>query len=180
MDFIWLYISEESIFLMNPHKQTSRMNVKETFCHMMAPTFNRTLHKWDYIIFFSFFFPSLHSLYWLIPCVQSRLVLFLPARLLRDDSFHLWPWKASAPNHQGYEPLLTLSLSLPLSLFTSFSLTHTHTHTCTHTHTHTHTHHLRSRLPNELKKPSCVLHAVKKLRTCRYIPSDKSWQRLSQ
>lgn len=89
------------------------------------------------------------AIYWMMPCVQSMLRLFLqsPARLLLRDSFHLWPWKASARNHQGYEPLLTLSL-FPLfsqSLFLS----------------HTHTRHLRSRLSNKLKKPSCVLHAKK-------------------
>lgn len=37
-----------------------------------------------------------------------------------------------------------------------------------------HTHHLRSRLPNALKKPSCALHAEKKNWACRYIPSDKN------
>lgn len=48
-------------------------------------------------------------------CPIKAQVLFLPARLLLDDSFHLWPWKAFARNHQGYEPLLTLSLSLSLT-----------------------------------------------------------------
>lgn len=71
----------------------------------------------------------------LLQCVQSQPALTLEAKLLLHDSLHFWPWKASAWNHQGCEPMHTIWLFLSL----------------------THAHLLHSRLPNELKKQACVL-----------------------